>query len=54
MNERLLAGPYISFQNGFYGKSQVHKTEEKNVIIKDKLFIVNIKFNIIDINIILA
>ena len=40
-----LAGPHISFINGFHGKkSQMNKTKDKIVIIKNKLCIVTIKF----------
>ena len=43
MNERLLAGPHISFKMGYMEKSQMNKVIEKIVIIKNKLCIVNIK-----------
>ena len=53
MNERILAGPHMSFLNGFYGKSQMNKTKEKIVVIKNKLCIGNIKFYVKSVLIVL-
>ena len=43
MNERLLSGPHVNFHNEFHEKKQVFKSKEEIVIIKNKLYIGNIK-----------